>query len=136
MYLRRWSERRNAQKLYNRILLDNLTPINHRYAVDLCSGDGVMAEILVNLGWNPRDIVCIDKFSSPTPLVTDARWLYVDLTQWADAITGNEPVPPIFMSMKSTFHIVISAMTMEVPLQKIETVSNFLLAPGGYSYHY
>jgi hypothetical protein len=66
---------------YIRALLEEsgATPASHPNVVDLCAGDGSMARILADQGWDESRILCVDRYISPTPLVENVRWAYWDL---------------------------------------------------------
>ncbi len=38
-----------------------ITPHDFPRAVDLCAGDGSLARYLVDRGWDPKNITCIDQ---------------------------------------------------------------------------
>lgn len=70
----------------------NITPLSHKSVGDFAAGDGSISAILKEIGWPEIDMVCIDKFQSPTPLLNQVRWVYQDLFQVVHAISsGKEP---------------------------------------------
>lgn len=70
-----------------------VTPAAHPLAVDLCSGQGAIPALLVERGWNPRDITCIDWTLIRKPFIEGANWLCWDLKEMATLLLRGCPMP-------------------------------------------
>ena len=60
-----------------------ISPERFPLAVDLFAGDGSWAKRLVDNGWAPANITCVDIARTETPLVDGVNWLYLDLAALA-----------------------------------------------------
>jgi hypothetical protein len=116
-------------------MLGAITPGNYPKAIDLCSGDGALALFLIQRGWKPENITCVDRYISPTPLVTGVSWLYMDLNLLATALETHEPVPSCIGQLRGAFDVVTH---IQGYLQRDEQkyVNEFFIRDKGYLYGY
>lgn len=89
----------------------------HPRVLDLAAGDGSVAAILSEMGWDERQIVCIDKYESPTPLVKSVKWLYEDLELVASVLSDDKEPSKQLQRIHQGFDIVA---IMQSPLKQWE----------------
>src|SRR3989344_7331928 len=73
---------------------------------DLCSGDGSVAAILVENGWEPSRITCVDQFKSPSPLVVGVNWNYFNITDLVWALRNGQEIPDDISRLRNLFDLV------------------------------
>ncbi len=108
---------------------NNITPYNHPIAADVFAGDGSMAFLLSQEGWNPSDITCFDQAVSRKPLVPGVNWRYWNLATLADALDNNVTLPPEVEMCRGKFDLAISLQSLQ--LDSGLTVCRFLVKPQG-----
>lgn len=105
-----------------------ITPDSHSNVVDLCAGDGGMARILVDLGWDESRILCVDRCVSSTPLVEKAKWVYWDLEELGRALILGRAIPEEIERYRERFDItfLVNGLTNEYYAKE---VMNFFSKP-------
>ncbi len=82
--LRRWTYSVDGGSMRSFIIeylnSKKINPSTHPKVMDLCSGDGSLAAILIENGWNPSNITCVDLFKSPSPLIYGVNWKYLNIS--------------------------------------------------------
>lgn len=109
-----------------------LTPTTHPRTVDLYAGAGSFARLFVDNGWDETNMVCIDKFHPPTPLVPKATWLYWDLDELGEAIVLGEPLPQQVISYQHQFDIAVLRNGGLLPREIKDTLCEYFVRPEGY----
>lgn len=66
-----------------------ITPEQFPRALDFFAGDGSWARRFVENGWDPQNVTCIDIARTETPLVRQAKWIYMDLAKLVDYIKAG-----------------------------------------------
>lgn len=101
-----------------------VTPDSHPTLVDLAAGDGSMSAIFAERGWREKNMLCVDRYESPSPLVNNATWYYLDLLDLASDIEQGKRLPREVEKMKGAFDIVT---IMQVPFRRYdeETLWNY-----------
>ncbi len=123
-----WLDGEWGDILGSHLAKNDVNPASHPTAIDLCAGDGSIARILVDLGWNPDDITCIDLHRSRNPLVTDVRWLHWDLEALLETINDSGPLPGVVEGYKGYFDIAILAQgNMGIGMTGINTLLQFFV---------
>lgn len=69
-------------------------------AVDLFAGDGSWARRLIDNGWKPENITCIDIYVSPTPLVEGVNWRHMNLVALYEALKKRAILPTEVESLR------------------------------------
>lgn len=103
----------------------------HPRLVDLCSGDGSIAQMMTELGWQPKNITCIDQCVSPTPVVQGVHWEYMDLKNLAFTIRRNEPLPPQVEQYRRAFDVVTEWLGYADP-RDFADLYRFFARQGGF----
>lgn len=111
--------------------LHGITPATHPRIVDLWAGDGSCARIFVENGWQEPNIVCIDMYRSPTPLVPRAQWRYWDLRKLGYVIPYKEFLPPEVLAFKEQFDIAVSMFSYGRP-ESENAICELLVRKGGF----
>lgn len=115
-----------------------VTPATHGRVIDLCAGDSSIGKILVENGWNPKDILCIDKKRTETPLVEGLRWEYWDLKELAESLKRDLTLPHEISLRKGKFDLVSCWYGVDQEYDKsllneeIRLLCNFFVSPGGF----
>lgn len=91
------------------MLVSGVRPDTHPGAIELCAGDGPLADWLTRNGWEPKNVYCVDMYRSPDPLAESVNWLYLDLEQLVNALYTHGPIPENILSLKHQFHLVSMA---------------------------
>ena len=93
--LRQWSNIPQTKKDILEHLSDwEVKPTTHKKAVDICAGDGTVAALLLEAGWRPEYVLCVDQYQSPTPLVPDdIRWEFLDIQALYNALQSDSELP-------------------------------------------
>jgi len=133
------------------ILANEFTKENHLSHIaspkicDLFAGEGGMANIFMELGWESSDITCIDLHTpdSGSELATGAKWLFWDLKRLTEAIVDNEVLPKSVLKHKNKFDLVVMAYgDLKPKLEPILTEffakdkNNILIIPGDRGWKY
>lgn len=84
-----------------------ITPKVYPRVLDLCAGDGSISKILVNHGWDPKNMTCVDRHKSPTPLIKGATWRYWDLEVLADYLNERREIPEEILEYKNVYDLVV-----------------------------
>ena len=110
-----------------------INPNRYPKVCDLSSGDGAIALFLIQKGWKPQDITCIDKYTSTTPLADGVIWEYIDLQALADTLIYGGKLPDEVEKMRESFNLVTHAYShLLYPYEA--TVNRFFVQPGGHIY--
>lgn len=109
----------------------NVTPATHPRVIDLCSGDGSIARMVIDMGWQSKNMTCVDLYISPTPLVHGVTWEYMNLETLAFALKWEIPLPNQIQKLHHAFDVVTEMQGYVYP-QDITLVSNFFARPQGY----
>ena len=115
----------------DQIQLWHVSPTTHPRVVDLCSGDGSLAHMMTELGWQPDNITCIDLCISPTPKVQDVHWKYMNLKNLAFSLKYNWDIPPEVNEYRHTFDVVTEWLGFLGEKDRF-LLSHFFSRPGGY----
>jgi len=106
----------------------------HPQVVDLCAGDGSIAALMVERGWSPRQITNIDLYETSTPLVDGCNWKYLDLGALAWAIECGDSINHEVTRLRHKFNVVTLVQGF-LGEEHEESVVNYFLKPGGFSFH-
>ena len=132
---RRWSylvkDGMDRRWLIDKLERNSVTPVKHQKVCDLCSGDGSIPAILVDNGWKPGQITCIDQFKSPEPLVEGVDWKYLDISLLVWAIRRGAEIPEDLKKLQHSFDLVTlfqSHAGMDIDAEACK----YFAKPGGY----
>lgn len=135
-YYRRFSMGRDSQEhIVEQLRVYGITPHTHPKAIDLFAGDGSVAAILKSVGWSEKNISCVDKYFTPTPLVEGVTWYYWNLAELGAAIVFHDEIPADIQRLRNTFDIAISRFgdTEEIALQGLGlTLCTYFVRRNGY----
>lgn len=116
-----------------------ITPQTHPRAADICAGDGSWARLLVDNGWKPEDILCVDRCRSLGPLVEGVKWEYWDVDALRDRLLtarfhleGPTEIPEGVAVHQGKFDLVIVLLGAE--RRAANEVANYLVRPGGKTF--
>lgn len=123
------SDSETLRKIAKELRFRNITPHSHPLAADIFAGDGSMAYLLSQEGWNPSDITCFDRAKSRKPLVQGVNWRYWNLAALADALASNVTLPPEVEMYRGGFDLAMSLQSER--RDSGLTVCSFLVKPGG-----
>lgn len=132
---RRWNYHKTTEvgTFYDALQKEGITTETHPLALDLATGDGTYARLLVDRGWNPANITCVDYSQSPTPLVRGCTWLYWDLVELYESLRRNATrFPREIANLRGSFDLVIF-QGCYIPEGGI---CDFFVRPNGYYYHH
>ncbi len=103
---------------------------------DVCAGDGSVAKLLVDYGWDARKIICIDRYRSPSPLVGGVTWEYWNVDQLGLALLAEKEIPSCIERYREFFDLVVMMQALGgVGSDSAEAVSYFLCRVGGLAYY-
>lgn len=86
-----------------------VTPETYPRALDLYAGDGSWARRFVEHGWDPQNVTCIDRARTETPLVQDARWIYMDLIVLSEFLRQHYRLPSGAEALRHRWDLVASS---------------------------
>ena len=109
----------------------HVTPATHPRVVDLFTGDGSIAKMIMNMGWQPDNITCIDQCISPTPVVQGVHWEYMYLHSLAHALKYHLAIPSKVEHYRHAFDVVMEWLGYGDP-KDIAILYKFFARPGGY----
>ncbi len=135
--LRRWTYElgnRTKKRFVEHLKEDGVTPLTHPKAIDLCAGDGSMAQILIENGWSPKNITCVDQFVTKTPLADGAKWKYINLGALASSLKIEEDLEPEIVQMKGNYDIVTLVQGHMGRVEE-QAIVKFFTKPNGFSFH-
>ncbi len=84
-------------------------PEKYPRALDLYAGDGSWARRFVEHGWDPQNVTCIDRDRTETPLVPEARWIYMDLFYLAEFLREHYRLPAGAEALRHRWDLVASS---------------------------
>lgn len=125
-----WSygDRILRESLQRRLTSVKITPITHPKVADLCSGKGGVADMFVDLGWNPGNITCIDRAVPKRSYIDGATWAYWDLAELGESLRHGRPIPLEVLKYQHTFDVVTLYLGF---IRNEDTLCNFLVREGG-----
>jgi hypothetical protein len=128
-----WSYRNpiTNSEIIRRLQADGIHPNTHPKAVDLYAGDGSIARILSEQGWNPQDITCIDLYLPNDPLVPNAQWIHLNLDNLYHAQQLDQPLPPEAELLRDQFDAVFMSASY-IGIDHSDKVCEFFVKPDGY----
>ncbi len=109
----------------------NLSPNTHPRVVDLCAGEGSWAKILIERGWDPNHIVCIDRRRPENPPPEGVKWEYWDLRALATSLRNRTPLPKEVAVYRRSFDLAV--MTYGLGSREGRPLFKFFVKPQGQS---
>lgn len=111
-----------------------VSPLTHPKIADLCAGDGSVAGIFCESGWDPRNILCVDRYRSLTPVVQGVTWGYWDVTELGRRLLHKGSIPPEVSQYQGLFDIVVHDLS-GIRRELRQVVCDYLVRPGGLIHH-
>lgn len=127
-----YGDKREVQRFYDVLDKEGITPVTYPLVADLAAGDGSYAKMLMDRGWDLGGVTCIDFLCSPKPLITGCNWLYWNLEELDSALRQSAHLPQEITAHAESFDLVVFQGTHLIE----ERICDFLVKPGGYSYHH
>lgn len=131
---RQWVVRDTAlvDRLGYEIDLKGITPKTHAEAIDLCCGDGGVAQYLQKRGWD--HLTLVDQFKPVEPLVATDDWRYLNLGQLRFALEHGEELPSDIESMRGRFDVVTLVQGFIGRREEELKICKFFAKPEAYIY--
>lgn len=107
-----------------------IRPDTHPLVADLCSGAGAVADLLIQRGWQPNKITCIDWSKTVSKLAPGAQWRYWDLKELSRAIKLAQPIPDECQVNRHGFDLV-TLFGGFLGIENEVAVCNYLIKPSG-----
>ena len=127
-----WSHNneRNAKYLDSKLSEGGVTPSTHPIVVDLCAGAGSIAELLIERGWQPANITCVDQVRASGNLAPEANWYFWNIKALGEAIILRQSIPEEIQIFRQSFDLITLFGGF---LGKVyeEAVCSYLIKPSG-----
>lgn len=133
-----WFRRYSYEKDETREMIEEfvrvyrLSPETHPRVLDLHAGDGSFAGILKRLGWPENQMVCLDKYKSPDPLVQGVRWIYVDTSPFTYELMNNNTISYNALSVFKESFDIVGAFQTDLNPDYEEKLCRFFARSGGF----